>query len=177
MGGGGRGGCDATRRSRRSPHRPTDEVRCSSGRAAEASAGPSQGRGPTQTAAQVLLSLSLQTSHVRPPAPPPLLSSIPPVSRPTLITSPPPRGSYFLIAWPSCCSIPEIKSPALCYSYYLGLLELACPSKQTLYSAFFLTLPRRDLISARTLRPEHGTCPRAAEVSNGQRCPTSKAER
>lgn len=62
-------------------------------------------------------------------------------SQPTLITSPPPKGSYFLIAWPSCSGIPEINSPPLCYSYYLGVLELACPSKQTLYSAFFLTLP------------------------------------
>lgn len=64
---------------------------------------------------------------------------------------PPPRGSYFLIALTSCFSIPQIKSPPLCYSYYLGLLELACPSKQTLYSGSFLTLSPPDLISARLL--------------------------
>lgn len=91
-------------------------------------------------------------------------------SQPTLITSPPPKGSYFLIAWPSCSGIPEINSPPLCYSYYLGVLELACPSKQTLYSAFFLTPPPPyDLISGHTLQPGTGTCPPAAEVNNGQR--------
>lgn len=99
-----------------------------------------------------------------PPPPPPLLSSVPPASQsvshltsqPTLITSPPPKGSYFLIARPSCYSIPEINSPPLCYSYYLGVLELACPSKRTLYSAFFLTPPPHDLISGHTLQPGTG---------------------
>lgn len=62
-------------------------------------------------------------------------------SQPTLITSPPPKGSYFLIARPSCSGIPEINSPPLCYSYYLGVLELAWPSKQTLYSVFFFSHP------------------------------------
>lgn len=84
-------------------------------------------------------------------------------SQPTLITSPPPKGSYFLIARPSCSGIPEINFPPLCYSYYLGVLELAWPSKQTLYSAFFLTplLPplstsSDDLISGHTLQPGMG---------------------
>lgn len=81
---------------------------------------------------------------------PPLPASLPPSiqsvshlsSQPALITSPPPRGSYFLIAGPSCSGIPQINSPPLCYSYYLGVLELACPSKRTLYScASFPTLP------------------------------------
>lgn len=96
--------------------------------------------------------------------PPPPLPSVRPTSQPvshltsqpTLITSPPPKGSYFLIAWPSCSGIPEINSPPLCYSYYLGVLELACPSKQTLYSAFFLTPPPHDLISGHTLQPGMG---------------------
>lgn len=61
-------------------------------------------------------------------------------SQPTLITSPPPKGSYFLIAGPSCSSIPQINSPPLCYSYYLGVLELARPSKQTLSSPLLLPL-------------------------------------
>lgn len=105
-------------------------------------------------------------------------------TQPTLITSPPPKGSYFLIARPSCSGIPEINSPPLCYSYYLGVLELAWPSKQTLYSAFFFFFSSQP-----SLRPYqwsyitagHGTCPRAAEVNNGQRyravCLTSKALR
>lgn len=101
------------------------------------------------------LSASNLTFCMYPPLPSPfhppyfLTSSIPPAthvsSQPTLITSPPPKGSYFLIARPSCSGIPEINSPPLCYSYYLGVLELAWPSKQTLYAAFFLTNPRSTL--------------------------------
>lgn len=86
-------------------------------------------------------------------------------SQPTLITSPPPRGSYFLIGRPSRYSIPEINSPPLCYSYYLGVLELAWPSKQTLYS--------HPPTSSRPyqwsyITAGHGRCPRAGEVNNGQ---------
>lgn len=77
-------------------------------------------------------------------------------SQPTLITSPPPKGSYFLIARPSCSGIPEINSPPLCYSYYLGVLELAWPSKRTLYSAFFSHTHTDDLISGRTLQSDMG---------------------
>lgn len=89
-------------------------------------------------------------------APPsPRLPSIPSVShlssQPALITSPPPRGSYFLIAGPSCSGIPEINSPPLCYSYYLGVLELACPSKRTLYSC--ASFPTLLLSSASPLLP------------------------
>lgn len=103
----------------------------------------------------------------------PLLPSIPVshlISQPSLITSPPPKGSYFLIAWPSCSGIPEINSPPLCYSYYLGVLELAWPSKQTLYSAFFLTHPLTTLsVVIHYSRAWGEACPQAAEVNNGQR--------
>lgn len=102
-------------------------------------------------------------------------------SQPTLITSPPPRGSYFLIARPSCSGIPEINSLPLCYSYYLGVLELAWPSKQTLYSAFFFSQPPSRPYQWSYITAGHGMCPRAAEVNNGQRyramCLTSKAPR
>lgn len=102
-------------------------------------------------------------------------------SQPTLITSPPPKGSYFLIAWPSCSGIPEINSPPLCYSYYLGVLELAWPSKQTLYSVFFSHTPSSRPYQWSYITAVHGMCPRAAEVNNGQRyrtmCLTSKTVR
>lgn len=107
-------------------------------------------------------------------------------SQPALITSPPPRGSYFLIARPSCSGIPEINSPPLCYSYYLGVLELACPSKRTLYSCTSFppssAPPPPPAPSLTTLsvvihyRRAWGTCPRAAEVSNGQRYSAEHAD-
>lgn len=103
----------------------------------------------------------------------PLLPSIPVshlISQPSLITSPPPKGSYFLIAWPSCSGIPEINSPPLCYSYYLGVLELAWPSKQTCTLPFFSHTPSRPYLWS-YITVGHGgeACPQATEVNNGQR--------
>lgn len=90
-------------------------------------------------------------------------------SQSSLITSPPPKGSHFLIARPSCSSIPQINSPPLCYSYYLGVLELAWPSKQTLYCVFFFSHTPSQPYQWSYITAEHGMCPWASEVTNGQR--------
>lgn len=100
----------------------------------------------------------------------PLLSSIPPVSRPVLITSPPTQGKLLPYRPAVLLQHSSDKVPTTLLSLLLRGIGISMSIKANLVLWIFSHTPSLTTLSGVVhYRLRSGTCLRAAEVNNGQK--------